>query len=355
MTDSSWFGRNINKLVIGVIVVIAAGAIIFTATGINGESAEKDVFQGIVAAKDVSINTKIPGRLVEIKVEEGQSVKAGDIILEISSDELKAKENQLLAMVEQAKAGVEASTSQRDMAKAVSEMAENGARNQEVVQSESIYNLWSSTYDRAKVLYDGGAISLQKLEEIRTQKEVYAQTLDMAREGARIEQKDAASAQLAMAEAGLEAAKGKMEQAEAGLAEVQVYLEDTVIKAPIDGVVTALNVDEGELVSTGMSLATVSNLETCWVTVNVDEDEISGISEGQEAKVELLAFKDKEFSGTIATINKQPDFAVKKSTAENGDFDIVSFGVKVKLDNNEELLRPGMTAVVEFSTQEVNE
>lgn len=353
--DSSWFGRNVNKLVIGVIIVVGAIAIISTSKGIQGESSQKDVFQGIVAAKDISINTKIPGRIEAVKVSEGQNVKTGDIILEISSDELQAKEQQLLAVVEQAKAGVEASTSQRDMAKAVSDMAENGARNQQVIQAESVYTLWSSTYDRAKVLYDGGAISLQKLEEIRTQKEVYAQTLDMAIEGARIEQKEAANAQLAMAEAGLLAAKGQLEQAQAGLAEVRVYLEDTVIKAAIDGTVTCLNVDEGELVSTGMSLATVSNLETCWVTVNVDEDEISEIIEGQEVNVELLAFKDKEFIGKVATVNKQPDFAVKKSTEENGNFDIVSFGVKIEIENNDELFRPGMTALVDFLGQEVTE
>lgn len=354
-TDSSWFGKNINKIVIGVVVVAAVVAIISTSYGINGESAQKDVFQGIVAAKDVSINTKIPGRIETVNVSEGKDVKVGDIILEISSDELQAKEQQLLAVVEQAKAGVEASTSQRDMAKAVSDMAENGARNQQVIQAESIYTLWSSTYDRAKVLYEGGAISLQKLEEIRTQKEVYAQTLDMAIEGARIEQKDAANAQLAMAEAGLVASKAKLNQAEAGLAEVRVYLEDTVIKASMDGVMTAINVDEGELVSTGMSLATVSNLETCWITVNVDEDEISEITEGQEARVELLAFKDKEFIGKVDTVNKQPDFAVKKSTSENGNFDIVSFGVKIEIENNDELFRPGMTAVVDFLGQEVTE
>jgi HlyD family secretion protein len=354
-TDSSWFGRNINKLVIGVIIVVGAVAIISTSKGIQGESAENDVFQGIVAAKDVSVNTKIPGRIEVINVSEGQTVKVGDVILEISSDELRAKERQLLAVVEQAKAGVEASTSQRDMAKAVSEMAENGARNQQVIQAESVYTLWNSTYDRAKVLYEGGAISLQKLEEIRTQKEVYAQTLDMAIEGARIEQKDAANAQLAMAEAGLLASKAKLDQAEAGLGEVRVYLEDTEIKASIDGVMTSINVDEGELVSTGMSLATVSNLDTCWVTVNVDEDEISKITEGQEARVELLAFKDKEFIGKVATVNKQPDFAVKKSTSENGNFDIVSFGVKIEIENNDELFRPGMTAIVDFLGQEVTE
>jgi len=353
--ESNWFTRNVNKLVIALVILVAGVAIISTSNNISGESLENNIFRGIVAAKDVSINTKIPGRVAEIKIEEGQSVKSGDVILKIKSDELQAKEKQLIALVEQAEAGVEAARSQRDMAKAASEMAENGARTQEVLQAQSAYNLWSSTYDRAKVLYEGGAISLQKFEEIRTQKEVYAQTLNMAREGARIEQKDAAKAQLSMAEAGLEAAKKKLEQAEAGLTEVQVYLEDTEIKAPIDGVVTSLNIDEGELVSTGMSLATVSNLETCWVTVNVDEDELAGLMEGQEVKVELLAFKEKEFKGTITTINKQPDFAVKKSTTENGNFDIVSFGVKVKLNNNDELLRPGMTATVDFLTEEVNE
>jgi len=353
--EPNWFGKNVNKVVIAIVVLVAAVAIISTSNSISGESVENNSFQGIVAGKDVSINTKIPGRIAEIKVEEGQSLNSGDIILEIKSDELQAKEKQLIALVEQAEAGVEAAVSQRDMAKAASEMAENGARTQEVLQAQSAYNLWSSTYDRAKVLYDGGAISLQKFEEIRTQKEVYAQTLNMVREGARIEQKNAAKAQLSMAEAGLEAAKKKLEEAEAGLVEVQVYLEDTKIKAPIDGVVTSLNIDEGELVSTGMSLATVSNLETCWVTVNVDEDEIGELMEGQKARVGLLSFKDKEFKGTIATINKQPDFAVKKSTNENGNFDIVSFGVKIKLDNSDELFRPGMTATVDFITQEVNE
>lgn len=391
-------------VIVGIIIFSVAGVSV-TAFSMHQNNTKEGISQGLVYAKDISINSKIPGRIVKFYVEEGQSVKAGDLIVEISSEELEAKKLQLLAQVEQAKAGVEAaqavvdmaqanynasqerihqaeagvqaSKSQRDMASAVNSKAENGARTQEVAQAESAYNLWKSTYDRALVLYDGGAISKQKLEEIKTQMEVSEMTLSMAKEGARTEDKAAAAAQLNMAEAGISAnsallnqavegsnaalaqlnqaqagliaAQGKLEQAQAGLQEVEVYLKDTKIKAPIDGVITALNSDEGELVSTGTSIGTVSNLDKCWITVNLDEDKLASVEEGQIVKVKFLAFKDEVFEGKVITINKQPDFAIKKATKENGNFDIVSFGVKIELTNKEQRIRPGMTAIIDFN------
>lgn len=395
---------NKRMLIIGAIIIISVTAVTISALSIKAKNMEEGLSQGMVFAKDVSINTKIPGRIVKFYVEEGQQVKAGDPIVEISSEELEAKKLQLLAQVEQAKAGVEAaqavvdmaqanynasqerveqakaglaaSQSQRDIAGAIHDKAENGARTQEVAQAESAYNLWQATYDRAVVLYEGGALSKQKLEEIKTQMEVSKLTFEMAKEGARTEDKAAASAQLSMAEsgvlasnalvnqaiegsnaalaqlsqaqAGLVAAQGKFDQAQAGLQEVEVYLKDTKITAPINGVVTALNSDEGELVSTGTSIGTISNLENCWINVNLDEDELAGIIEGQMVEVTLIAYKEQVFKGKVVTINKQPDFAVKKATNENGNFDIVSFGVKVELDNEEQVIRPGMTAIVNF-------
>lgn len=395
---------NIRLVVIGGIIIFSIIAITVTANDINGKASKESTLQGMVYAKDVSINTKIPGRIVKFYVEEGQKIKAGDPIVEISSEELEAKKLQLLAQVEQAiagvdaaqavvdmaqanynasqerveqaKAGLAASQSQRDIASAINDKAENGARTQEVAQAESAYTLWQSTYDRALVLYEGGAISKQKMEEVKTQMEVSKLTLDMAKEGARTEDKAAASAQLSMAEsgvlasnalvnqsieganaalaqltqaqAGLVAAQGKLEQAQAGLQEVEVYLKDTNIKAPIDGVVTAINSDEGELVSTGTSIGTISNLDTCWIHVNLDEDKLAGIVEGQEVNIKLLAYQDQIFKGKIVSINKQPDFAVKKATNENGNFDIVSFGVKIEIENKDQVIRPGMTAIVDF-------
>lgn len=399
-----WAVQNIKGIVVGLVIFISAVAVLFGALDILSEASSVMVSQGSISAKDVSINTKIPGRILTVLVAEGQSVKAGDPLVEISSEEIEAKKLQLVALVEQAQAGVDASTavlemaqgnyeiaqerilqaeaglnasrSQRDMASAMNDKAVNGARTQQVAQAESGFLLWASTYERAVALYDGGAISLQKLEEIKTQRDVAAQSLDMAKEGARTEDKAAAQAQLALADAGvmasqsvlnqaieasnialsqvnqaqagLVASQGKLDQANAALMEVEVYLKDTVILSPIDGVVTALNSDEGELVSTGTSIGTVSNLENCWVSFNLDEDKLEGLKEGQTVAVNLPAYKDKAFKGTVASINKQADFAVKKATNENGNLDIISFGVRIEIDNSELLLRPGMTAIIDF-------
>jgi HlyD family secretion protein len=404
LINKGWISKNIRKIAIAFVVIVSVIGITI-GTNAYGGNKEQDTSQGIVSAKEVSINTKIPGRIVKFYVEEGQEVSVGDPIVEISSDELEAKKLQLLAQVDQAKAGVEvsqavvdmaeanyklsqerieqaqagveASESQRDIASAINDKAENGARTQEVAQAESAFILWQSTYNRAVVLYDGGAITKQKLEEIKTQMDVSEQTFNMAKEGARTEDKAAASAQLAMAEAGISSSKsvfnqaceaanialaqvnqaqsglvasqGKLDQANAGLQEVEVYLNDTIIKSSIDGTITTINSDEGELVSTGTSIGTVSNLEKCWVTVDLDEDKLEGLKEGNIVDVNFTAYKEKTYEGTIVTINKQPDFAVKKATNENGNFDIVSYGVKIELNNLDQSIRPGMTAVVDFA------
>lgn len=399
-----WVQSDIRKIMIALVVVVAIAGVSVKSLALDEDAMTIDVTEGTVNAKEVSLNSKIPGKIVEFYVEEGQAVQVGDPLVKISSDELEAKRLQLEAQisqasagvdaatavvdmaeanykismerVEQAKAGVDASKSQRDMAGAVNSKAINGARSQQVAQAESAYTLWASTYKRALVLYEGGAISTQKLEEIKTQMDVAQETLSMAQEGARDEDKAAAAAQLQMAEAGISAseavmnqameasnvamaqvnqaqaglvaAKGLLAQAEAGLMEVDVYLRDTVITAPMKGTITGLSADEGELVSTGTAIGTLTDLDHCWITVNMDEDELADIREGQKVAVNLLAYQGKTYEGTIATINAQPDFAIKKATNENGSFDIVSFGVKITLEDKEQSVHPGMTAVVDF-------
>nr|WP_307993304.1 efflux RND transporter periplasmic adaptor subunit [uncultured Niameybacter sp.] len=392
------------------------------------------VAQGLIEANEVNINSKVPGRVVKVYVEEGQQVKQGDPLVEISSDELQAKKQQAEAAVaqaeaalkaakelhEQAKAGVEASKGlvqqaeagvaaegkvneasagvkaaekQYEAATAVKNKADNGARSQEVVQAQTAYDLMKASYDRVAVLAEKGAVSQQKLDEIKAQLTVAEQTLNMAKEGARIEDKAAATATSEQAKAGLEASKTRVDQAQAGLtaaraqltqamagvdsanalllqasagveakeglvsqakgalAEVQAYLDEVIIKAPIDGTVTTLNSKEGELVSTGTQIGIVGNLKDTWAQVSVKETELANIKEGGAVVVKVPAYKDQVFTGTVSTINAEPSFAVKRATNENGDFDIVSFGVKIKLDNVNETLRPGMSAYIQFTNE----
>ena len=400
----NWAKKNIRIIVVATVIGICIVGVTMSSMAIDNQIIVADEIQGSVSAQDISINTKIPGRIVKFYVEEGQEVKAGDPVVEISSDELEAKKAQLEAQiaqaaagvqaaeatveiananyelsldrVAQAKAGISASESQRDMANAVNTKAINGARSQEIIQAQAAFDLYDATYERAQVLLEGGAISQQKFDEIKTQRNVAEQTLLMAIEGARTEDKAAAYAQLTLtqsgvaaseavynqameasniafsqinqANAGLVAAQGVLAQATAGLAEVNVYLSDTLLTAPIDGTVSSLNSDEGELVSTGTSIGTICNMDNCWITVNLDEDKLAGIVEGASVDVNLLAYNGQTFKGTVVTINKQPDFGVKKATNENGNFDIVSYGVKIMLENDEDVLRPGMTAVVDI-------
>jgi len=390
------------------------------------------VSQGTIEVKEVNINTKIPGKILKIYVEEGQDVKKGDKLIEISSEELQAKKVQAEAGVaqaeaalkaakeqaEQAKAGVDAANGlvmqveagvkasqgkngealagvtaaekQGQAAEAIKEKADKGARDQEIAQAEVAYNIMKTSYDRVVLLAEKGAVSKQKLDEVKAQMDLAQQTLSMAKEGARIEDKKAATATSEQAKAGIEASKTRVIQAEAGVqasqaqltqamagvqsanallfqaqagveakeglvaqvkgavAEVDAYLANVVITAPMDGVVTSINSEEGELVSTGTQIAIVSNLQGAWITANVMETDLQAITEGQEVQIKVPSYPKKVFTGTVKTINKQPNFAVKRATKDNGSFDVVSFGVKVNLDNHEEILRPGMSAFIQF-------
>ncbi|MBB6217110.1 HlyD family secretion protein [Anaerosolibacter carboniphilus] len=306
------------------------------------------VSQGIVEAKEVSINSKIPGKIMKLHVEEGQEVQAGDILVEISSDELKAKEAQAKALIEAAQASLNAAQGQVDAANAQLQKAENGARVQEIAQAQAYCDLMQKTYDRVEKLFEKGAVSAQKKDEVATQLEVAKQQLSLAQEGARTEDKSGAQALVAQALSMREAAKGKLEQAQAGLQEVQAYLKDTVIVSPISGTITIINADEGELVSSGMSIATVTDLNNTWVEVKIKETDLEKITVDQKVDVKLSSFPEKGFEGKVVRMNQKPDFATKRSTNDNGEFDILSYGVKIELDNKDKVLRPGMTAFVQF-------
>jgi HlyD family secretion protein len=156
----------------------------------------------------------------------------------------------------------------------------------------------------------------------------------MAEQGAREEDKAAAEA--------------LVEQAKAATEEVQTYLDDTVIKAPMDGTVIALNVNEGELVSSGMPLATLTSNKKPYVEINVKETDLGQVRLGGEVKITISAYPDDVFKGKIVNVNQKPDFATKRATNNNGDFDVLSYKVKVELTGIDKELYPGMTVMVDL-------
>ena len=319
--------RNILLAILGfVLVVILMGLIGFFALGRDPE-----IIQGQVEVSEYRVSSKVPGRIQEIRVKEGDYVKAGDTLAIIDAPEVRAKMHQAQ--------GAEAGAS------AMSQMAQNGARKEQVQaayqmlqKAKAGYDIAEKSYHRVQRLYDEGVMSAQKRDEVYANYKAMEATLqaaqsqyDMAVNGAREEEKQAAHAQL-------ERAKGAVD-------EVNAYIGETVQTAQMDGEVSCIYPKVGELVGTGSPIMTISMMQDLWGTFNVLEDQLNGLQVGAEFTAFVPAF-DREVKMKVYHMKDQGSFAVWKATKANGQFDLKTFEVKARPLEKIEGLRPGMTLVI---------
>jgi HlyD family secretion protein len=307
-----------NKNLVIIIAVIMVLCLVFALVKFNMTRQDELIIQGNIKTEETDLNSKIAGNVDQVLVEEGQQVKKGDTLIIISSESIEAKK-------QQAEAATAAAQAQYDKAL-------NGARSQEVAQAKAAFDLAEKTYQRIKTLYEQEAVSANTYDQAYAQYTAAKETYEMAEQGAREEDKAAAEALVAQAEAATE--------------EVQSYLDDAVIKAPMDGTVTALNVNEGELVSSGMPLATLTSSKKPYVEINVKETDLGLVHIGDQVDITLAAYPDDIFQGKIVNVNQKPDFATKRATNNNGDFDVLSYGVKIELIQIDKDIYPGMTVMV---------
>lgn len=324
--------KRINVVAITIAVIcLALGLVIVGRFLLKNEPV---LVQGTFECKQYKASSKVPGRILEMYVEEGQKVAKGDLLYTIATPELDAK-------MEQAQAVSKA-------AMAVDAMAEAGARQQQI---EGALNLWQKaqagkelakkTLDRVKNLYNEGVVPEQKLDEatanynamVATEKAAHSQ-YDMAVEGARKEEKEAAAA--------------KVRQAMGVVHEVESYLKDACIYSPIDGEVSTIISEEGELVGSGYPVVTVLDNDDCWATFNIKEDMLPKIHQGQHIPGYVPAL-DVTIDLEVTYISVLADFATWSATKAQGSFDIRTFAIKMKPCVKVENVRPGMTAVINWS------
>ncbi|HOP75563.1 MAG TPA: efflux RND transporter periplasmic adaptor subunit [Bacillota bacterium] len=324
------------SIVFGLLAVICIIGIVFFLLGAGVKTANNEAVSyqitGTVEVKQVDVNVKVPGRVSQILVNEGDTITAGDEIAIIEADNIEAKAQLALAAIEAAKAQYQ--------------KAKNGARPQQrdqadnlVEQAKAGYELAETTYKRMEYLYQEGVLPQQKLDMARTEMEVakkkYENALkqaDLVREGAQNED--------------IAAAAALVKQAEAAYAEVQTYLKDARVTAPLSGIITAKNVESGELVSTGMPLVSISDFSDAWVEIKVRETALNRFKLGDTVPVEILAYPGVRYQGKVVYIAAKPSYATERAYQEKAEKDIVAFAVRIKLDNHDLKLRPGMTAVV---------
>jgi HlyD family secretion protein len=273
----------------------------------------------------------VPGRILEIRVSEGDFVHAGDTLAIIDAPEVKAKMKQAQGV--------------QDGAAALDDMAKNGAR-KEMVQSafqllqqaKAGLEIAEKSYNRVQRLFDEGVMSAQKRDEAyamfkasEAQVKAAQSQYDMAVNGARSEEKRAAQAQL-------ERAKGAVQ-------EVNAYIGETVQIAQMDGEVSSIYPKVGELVGTGSPIMTISMMNDMWGTFNVREDQLNGLQVGTEFTAFIPAF-NKEITMKVYHMKDQGSYAVWKATKANGQYDLKTFEVKARPTEAVEGLRPGMSLII---------
>ena len=319
--------NNILLAILGFILVV----VIVAAIGFFALDRDPEIIQGQVEVSEYRVSSKVPGRILELRVKEGDFVRAGDTLAILDAPEVRAK-------MQQAQGAEEG-------ASALEQMARNGARKEQVQgafqllqQAKAGLEIAEKSYQRVQRLFDEGVVSAQKRDEAEalyksSQAQVKAaqSQYDMAVNGARQEEKLAAQAQV-------NRAKGAVE-------EVNAYIGETVQIAQMDGEVSSIYPKVGELVGTGSPIMTISMMDDLWGTFNVREDQLGELQIDKEFTAFVPAF-NKDIRMKVYHMKDQGSYAVWKATKANGQYDLKTFEVKARPMEKLEGLRPGMSLVI---------
>jgi HlyD family secretion protein len=305
--------RKRKRLFLFLLVIAVIAVIIFfnlqsqreKSIKVTVEKVKRDNLESIISAsgevrpkKNVNISAQIPGRIVKIGVKEGQRVKSGDFLLKLESTQYEANADRDRAQIQSLKA--------------------------DLIRAEAAMNRDKNFYERQLKLFDSKLISIETLESSKAQYDI--------------------------SKAQYDAILFQIKQAQASLQSTLDNLEKTVYNSPIDGVITSLRVEEGEiaLVGTmnnpGTILMTIADLSVMEVEVEVDETDVVGVRLGQPAEVRVDAFPEKSIKGTVTEVGSS---ALEKLTVaeESRDFKVV-----ITLEDPPENLKPGLSASADIIT-----
>ena len=306
---------------IPAIILIVAVVALTAVCGYFAFRPEKDVIQGQADVTEYRVSSKVPARVAHILVEEGQFVHAGDTLALLQAQ------------------------SAQDAAAAQSRKADKGAREEQI---RGAYELWQKaiagrevmekSYARVKRLFDEGVATAQKLDEMTAQRDAAIATeraaksqYDMAKNGAQIEDKQAAAA--------------LVHRASGAISEVKSYQKEMVLVAQLDGEVTSIYPSVGELVGSGAPIMSVALMDKMWVTFNVREDHLQDFKKDAVITAFVPALNNQEVRLRVTNLKDVGSYAVWRATKAMGGYDLKTFAVKAVTVSQIKDLRPGMTVV----------
>ena len=315
-------------ITVGIIVAVVA---VIAIIGFCFMNKPAEIVEGQVEGTTVRISGKLPGRIVEFFVHEGDSVHAGDTLVRIHSAVAEAQLSQALAM--------------EDVARQQNRKVDAGTRKQIV---QGAYDIWQQakaaatitkkTYDRMQRLFSEGVMTEQKRDEAKAAydaaiaaENAAKSQYDLAVSGAQSEDKQSAAAFV-------EAAAGGVDQ-------VKAVLADAFLTSPCDGTIDQVYPEVGELVSLGAPIMSVLKADDRFIVFNVREEMLNELTMGKRMKVMIPALDKKEVEAEIYYIRDLGSYATWRATKTTGSWDSRTFEIKARPVEKVEHLRPGMSVI----------
>ena len=315
------------------VIVLAVAAAVFLSVTYFGKSGQENalLLSGNMEVTETNTGFKIAGSVIGLLVDEGQSVRKGDLLARLDDAEAASTVAQQRAALQEAQARL-------------AEL-EAGSRPQEIEQArESVQSQEAELvrirkdYERSEMLYHNGAIPSAQFDAAKSayqsraaQLRQAAEQLSLTREGPRREN--------------IEAAAFRVGQARAQLRVAEERLNDTLVYAPFPGVILRKNVELGETVAQGVPVYTIGDLANPWIKVYVKEDKLGLVKLGQKAQVTTDTYRGKVYSGWVSFISSEAEFTPKNVQTQEERVKLV-FGVKVRVENVNNELKPSMPADV---------
>ena len=380
------------RIVIILVLVAAAVAGVYTYRGANKTPENRIVVSGNIELTEVNIAFKTAGKLIERTVDEGDSVKKGQLIARLDRDQLIAQREREVAGLEsaesqlaQAKTALEwqkdtlaADIEQRtaDLASNEARFAElkNGARPQEKLDAQAAVDAAQSEversrkdWDRAQVLHGNDDISTAQLDQYRNRWETAVAALNSAKErqalvlaGPRMEVINAQQGQVERVRAALKMAQANalemkrreqelttraadIARSRASIALIDSQLADTIATSPVDGVVLVKSADPGEVLSPGTTVVTIGDIEHPWLRGYIDETDLGRVKLGAPVHVTTDSYKGKSYTGHISFISSEAEFTPKQIQTQQERVKLV-YRIKIDLDNSSRELKSNMPA-----------
>ncbi|MFX4262634.1 efflux RND transporter periplasmic adaptor subunit [Pelotomaculum propionicicum] len=264
------------------------------------------------ALNSANVVPKTAGRVATVMVDVGSEVAGGDLLLSLDAADLEAL--------------VELNAAQLEKARNSDLPAQKNSAEFNLANSEALFKTCEADYERYKQLFSSGSVSSQQFEQVEKQ---YLQ--------ARASYESAQKALEILVNATI---PETIRQYEAQLKKARADFANTAVRAPFSGVITAKNINPGEMVSPTVPVISIVNLDTVMVQANVGEDQVNAIQVGQKLMVRVSSVREEPFPGTVTNVAQAASPATK------------AYPVKIVIENPQHILKPGMFAEVALNTSE---